>query len=414
MFSKKTKSIVSKLNNHYQLTEVFKTILRAVFTFILVISTWCISQEYCCGEFILLRIRYFEWEKIDKFVYYYSKASFKLNYEGEFAALDIGNAAHIILAVIAILTAIRLIGLLLSWRKNERYLRRVLSPIDEMAMAAEKLSHGIDEQRLLDAELAINKVNASGDIVKIGDDDLKGLEASINNLLNRLRRSYEEQSRFVDDASHELRTPIAVIQGYAAMLDRWGKDDPQTRDESIHAILEESEHMQTLVEQLLFLARGDGGRQKLQFENTDASALMQEIRKEYELIDEDHEYSYSGEAAHISADPAMLKQALRILTDNAKKYTPKGGKIKLFVKTEGENVLLGVQDEGIGIGAEEAAHMFERFFRGEAVRGTSPGSGLGLSIAKWIVQHHGGSIDAVGFKDVGTRVAITLKKVQPD
>jgi len=412
MFKKKTQSIVSTLNNHFQFVELIKSVVRYFLYFCGVLITWCLALEYSKGDFILLRLRYFEWEAIDKFVYFYSKAPFSRGDAGEFAQIDIGNTAKILIIVFSVLLFIRLFNLLIGWNHNESYLRRVLKPIDDMAMAAEKISrHGIDENRIHNAEDAINSISNSKDTIQIGDEDLKGLETSINNLLFRLKSSYEEQSRFVDDASHELRTPIAVIQGYASMLERWGKDDPQIRDESIHAILEESEHMQTLVEQLLFLARGDGGRQKLNFENVNAASLLSEIRNECELIDPGHIYTFRGEPANISADDGMLKQAIRILTDNAAKYTPEGGNITLGVVKKGDNVLISVQDDGIGIGKEEASHIFERFFRGEDIRGNTSGSGLGLSIAQWIVQHHNGTIEAVGFKDIGTRFTITLKAI---
>ena len=220
----------------------------------------------------------------------------------------------------------------------------------------------------------------------------------------------------MDDASHELRTPIAVIQGYASMLERWGMDDRATLEEAVHAISEESAHMKELVDQLLFLARGDGGRQQFHPEPIQAEELMKEICEESEMIDHRHQYilvqKWDG---YIQADVAMVKQAIRILVDNAAKYTPEGGKITLRLELcEDGRAGLGVQDEGIGLKAEEAAHMFERFFRGDAVRGTTQGSGLGLSIAKWIADRHHAVIDVVSFKGVGSRITIKFSVYYKD
>ena len=168
--------------------------------------------------------------------------------------------------------------------------------------------------------------------------------------------------------------------------------------------------MKELVDQLLFLARGDGGRQQFHPEPIQAEELMKEICEESEMIDHRHQYilvqNWDG---YIQADVAMIKQAIRILVDNAAKYTPEGGKITLRLELcEDGRAGLGVQDEGIGLKAEEAAHMFERFFRGEAVRGTTQGSGLGLSIAKWIADRHHAVIEVVSFKGVGSRITIKL------
>ncbi len=114
--------------------------------------------------------------------------------------------------------------------------------------------------RMPSSSLKVEREDAK---IQMHDKDLAGIENALNDLLERMRASYKQQVQFVSDASHELRTPIAVIQGYVNMLDRWGKDDQAILTESIEAIKNESEHMQKLVEQLLFLARGDSNRQTL-------------------------------------------------------------------------------------------------------------------------------------------------------
>lgn len=125
-------------------------------------------------------------------------------------------------------------------------IRRKLKPLDDVARRAEELSRiAFDESKYANLESAIENLNpeAQEAVVFTGNKDLEGVEIAINNLLSRMRDSYRQQSRFVSDASHELRTPIAVIQGYANMLDRWGKSDEQVLDESIEAIRHESEHI---------------------------------------------------------------------------------------------------------------------------------------------------------------------------
>ena len=214
----------------------------------------------------------------------------------------------------------------------------------------------------------------------------------------------------MNDASHELRTPIAVIQGYANMLDRWGKEDESILEEGITAIRHESDHMNHLVEQLLFLARGDSGRTTLNLEATDLKAMLQEIYEESFMIDERHPYrlkQYEGDLT-VSADPGLLKQAVRILIDNAAKYTNEGDEILLSCgrNQEGEPYLQ-VQDSGIGMEEADVSHMFERFYRSDEVR-SYDGTGLGLSIAKWIVDKHKGHFEILSRTGLGTRIRIVL------
>ena len=176
------------------------------------------------------------------------------------------------------------------------------------------------EEKYQQIEDAISSLQPNEqEILSFGDSDLQGIEAAMNNLLMRMRDSYRQQARFVNDASHELRTPIAVIQGYANMLARWGSRDEKVLNESIEAIQHESEHMKYLVEQLLFLARGDSGKTKLTLEEISLSQLMEEIYEESLMIDEKHPYRYRKpqEEIVVQADGTLLKQAVRILTDNS-------------------------------------------------------------------------------------------------
>ena len=231
----------------------------------------------------------------------------------------------------------------------------------------------------------------------------------MNNLIGKMKENYRQQARFVNDASHELRTPIAVIEGYANMLARWGREDEKVLDESITAIQNEAHNMKHLVEQLLFLARGDAGRTELKLETVDITKLMQEIYEESLMIDEDHPYKVklSETPVTVSADPGLLKQAVRILVDNAAKYTAPGDEIILGAGSSAGRPYLMVQDAGIGMKEADVQHMFDRFYRADEAR-TREGTGLGLSIAKWIVEKHKGSFTVISRTDLGTRICINL------
>jgi len=310
-------------------------------------------------------------------------------------------------------------GIILLWQLlfGAKRVRRRLRPLYEMAQTAEKLGAQVnqDEDKFQTLETAIKSISPNQtDSLETGVGELAGLEQAINNLLERMRENYRQQSRFVGDASHELRTPIAVIQGYVNMLDRWGKEDETVLQESIAAIQSESIHMQRLVEQLLFLARGDIGQIQIESKEVDLIDMLQEVFEESKMIDETHSYHFDPPDTPVKArgDAGLLKQVARIITDNAAKYSEAGTEITL--KT-GENqdgtVYFQIQDAGAGMRSEDVPHIFERFYRSDSSRTKSTGgTGLGLSIAKWIVDKHGGHFDVLTWEGLGTRIKITLPR----
>ena len=296
-------------------------------------------------------------------------------------------------------------------------IRRRLRPLREMAESAQRLStFNWEQEKMANLTYAISHLDAESGTPRLEthDSELAGIENAMNDLLDRMRESYREQTRFVSDASHELRTPIAVIKGYADMLDRWGKEDQQVLEEGIAAIRSESDRMNTLVEQLLFLARGDAGRQHLTMENINLTALMQEVYDESVMIDQKHSYELQKEPGDIVCygDYGMLKQAVRIFVDNAAKYTTEGDTISLRVGVNRSRLCpyVSVQDNGIGMSREDVQHIFERFYRSDVARNSKTGgTGLGLSIAKWIVDRHRGTIEVVSRQEIGTRFTVFLQ-----
>lgn len=292
-------------------------------------------------------------------------------------------------------------------------IRKKLKPLNEIAETANRLSNmTFDEEKFHSLEEAISKISpgASYERIRMGDSELQGLEDAINKLLDRMRESYRQQARFVSDASHELRTPISVIQGYANMLDRWGKNDESVLDESIAAIKSESENMKVLVEQLLFLARGINDKTQLTIAEFSLNNMIKEVLEESKMIDENHQYEYiSSEDINILGDIALLKQTARILVENSVKYTDNGGTITLKVgRDNGGDAYFSIQDNGIGMDENEVSHIFERFFRADIARERKGGTGLGLSIAKWIIDNHRGYFGVLSRKGIGTRISVYL------
>ena len=271
----------------------------------------------------------------------------------------------------------------------------MLKPIDNMTNTAKSISANHLDRRL--------------DVIE-SHDELKELAETFNEMLDRLQRAYEQQNQFVSDASHELRTPIAVIQGYANMLNRWGKEDKAVLEESIAAINSEANNMKELVEKLLFLARADKRTQKLQKGEFYLNELIDEIAKETKLIDNKHSFICErNDVVLIYADRALIKQALRIFIDNSIKYTPEGGTIKLNSSRDPNGLAISIEDTGIGIAKEDISKVFDRFYRCDKSRTRNTGgTGLGLSIAKWIIDNHNGSIEIDSVLNQGTKVTIHL------
>lgn len=280
-------------------------------------------------------------------------------------------------------------------RRRNGLNRVVVQPINDMAEMAAAVS----------ANNLSDRISVEG-----AKSELKDLAMVINSMLDRIEVSYNSQKQFVSDASHELRTPIAVIQGYVGMLQRWGKTDKDVLDESISAIEQEAASMKELVERLLFLARHDKKTLMLEMESFDPLEVMSEVHREAKMLSTEHRFELSpAQNSRISGDKDMIKQLMRILLDNAIKYTPAGGSITLGVKKDRHHCILSVKDTGGGISAEELPKVFDRFYRCDEARKSQPsGHGLGLSIARIIVAAHGGKLKVRSKVGAGTTFSVLL------
>ena len=330
--------------------------------------------------------------------------------------LDLSRPAAIFVFAGRVLVICQLVSLASNLLKNAGMIRRTLRPIQDLAAAAARLNqpHGMSPKELQVLAGKLDEINATPLVRRLPvsgtQKELQTLARAINAMLARINAAYRSQMRFVSDASHELRTPIAVIQGYASLLDRWGKDDPAARQEAIDAIRSEAASMKELVEQLLFLARGDNDSMKVTPEPFDLTEVAGEVLRETQMIDQSHQFSAQWPLpVPVWADLGLIKQALRVLVDNAIKYTPAGGRITL--RAEGSDGLarLSVEDEGQGIDAHSLPHIFDRFYRTDVSRARQTGgTGLGLAIAKWIADRHGGWFEVTSWPGVGTRITLVL------
>jgi two-component system, OmpR family, sensor kinase len=334
----------------------------------------------------------------------------KIPFPVEARVIEVGKsyeeAGDTVSTFAVLLAAAIFIALLISAGGAYLLARAALAPVDKVVASARGITAGDLSKRVP---------------VQHSKDEVGRLAATINGLLGRLEAAFarrEEalahQRRFVADASHQLRTPLTSIEGYARMLSEWGHADPETAREGAQTIHKEARHMKKLVQDLLSLARGDEGAPlNPQVHNLDALAA-EAVGASKLAVNGRRSLHHTPAPGPVLAsfDRERIQQAVAILVDNAVKYTPEGGEIT--VSSSGENglVRLEVSDSGMGIAREHIPYIFERFYRTDAARSTR-GAGLGLSIARQIAEAHGGSLTAQSQVGLGSTFTLQLPKNGP-
>jgi two-component system, OmpR family, sensor kinase len=281
----------------------------------------------------------------------------------------------------------------------------VFSPVDQLINEVEAITDGRSLHRRLPADAS--------------NDELARLSLTVNAMLTRLETSFAALRRFTADASHELKTPLTVLR---ADVER--AMHPQTiRGERMVALeeaLQEIARMSDLVNSLLTLARADEGRFDIHRTPVDLEPLLREVYETAVILGEEAGLALSLsslEPATVMGDRTRLRQLFLNIVTNAIKYTPRGGHVELSATRRGaDEIAIAVRDTGIGIAANDLPHVFDRFWRADRARSRASergGFGLGLAIAQWIVQAHGGTITAQSRLGRGTVFVIVLPIV-PD
>ena len=243
------------------------------------------------------------------------------------------------------------------------------------------------------------------------DDELKTLTQIINQMLDRLENSFENQTKFVSDASHELRTPIAIIKGYAEIIKKRRFSDEEIFEESIDSIINETENMKNLVQKLLFLAKGEITKINTNFQIIEMKEFVQQIHTDTEVSSKSHKfYLEKNEEYKVEADVTLLQQAIRALIENAIKYSEENTNIYIeSIIKDGKKGIVSIRDEGVGISEEDTKRIFDRFYRVDDSRTKATGgTGLGLAIVKRIVEIHKGEIEILSELGKGTKISIIL------
>lgn len=274
-----------------------------------------------------------------------------------------------------------------------------------------------------------NLKNAMGHIIKEpesdtrlsvkGTDELAELAIIYNKMVDRMQTNIESQKQFVEDVSHELRTPVAIVEGHLKLLDRWGKDDPEILEESIDASVQEITRMKSLVQEMLDLSRAAQVDIHYRHERTNVKELVSQIHNNIQLV---HPSFLFNLDIDVDDDPIVnmyrnhLEQVLIILLDNAVKYSRDRKEVHISLATIGKTVHIAIQDFGEGISEEEAAKIFDRFYRIDKARSREKGgNGLGLSIAKQLIEGYGGKISVESVLGHGSvfRIELDLLETEP-
>ena len=272
---------------------------------------------------------------------------------------------------------------------------RAFSPIDYITRTAKQIGHG-------DLKKRIRLVGSR--------DEVGRLAETFDEMLDRLEESFNREKQFVSDASHELRTPISVIMLHTEESLDGIKSETEYK-ESLETIFSESRKMSRIINQLLMLARGAEGNLEPQMEVVDLSLVVSSITDEMAIAAKKagvEIFTEIEEKIMIAADQTLMTRLLINLIDNAIKYNHVGGWVKVSLSKEKNHIKLIVKDNGIGISKEDLPNIWNRFYRADKSH-TGSGSGLGLSIVKWIVNAHGGTIAVKSEINYGSEFEVRLQ-----
>ncbi len=309
----------------------------------------------------------------------------------------LGNLFSIFLLLIPIAIVISISG---GWFLAARSFK----PVDDITRTARAITaHNLDQ-----------RIQSSG-----VDDELGRLVATFNEMISRLQLSFAQIQQFSSDASHELRTPLTIVRGELELALRSKKLSPEEYRSVLSSALEETIRMSSIIENLLSLAKSDVARPTAYFSDVWLRPIIQELYEDGIMLAENKHITVTLgtlDDALILGDAVRLRQLFLNLIDNAIKYTPENGLVEISLFRDNGTVKVRVKDTGMGIPTDDLPKIFDRFYRVDKARSRElGGSGLGLSISKWIADIHGGTISVESEINVGTvfTVIFPLKTPSP-
>ena len=267
---------------------------------------------------------------------------------------------------------------------------------------------------------SISEENISTKRIKVSEknDEFAIVSEHFNELLDKISFYIEQQKHFVEDVSHELRTPVAIVEGHLKLLNRWGKDNPEVLEESLQASLVELQRMKTLVQEMLDLSRAPQVKEQYKDATTNVTEVAKQVVHNFRVLYPEFTFTFDDDLKRDLWIPIYLnhlEQVVIILMDNAVKYSLDRKEIILSLSKGEEHVEIAVQDFGMGMTEEDRRKVFSRFYRVDKARSRERGgNGLGLSIAKELIESYDGEISVTTLLNHGSIFKITLPLTKKD
>ena len=274
------------------------------------------------------------------------------------------------------------------------------------------ISKPIEQIHDIIASINEDNIDSKRLIIPKKNDEFAVVSQQFNELLDKISFYISQQKHFVEDVSHELRTPVAIVEGHLKLLNRWGKDDPEVLEESLVASLAEIKRMKTLVQEMLDLSRAPQVREQYKDATTEVVDTLTQIVSNFKVLYPDFTFVFDIDSKADLLSPIYrnhFEQVIIILLDNAVKYSTNRKEIIVSLSTVADQVEIGIQDFGMGLSEEDKKKVFSRFYRVDKARSRERGgNGLGLSIAKELIEGYNGSISLTSHLDQGTVFKVKL------
>ena len=274
------------------------------------------------------------------------------------------------------------------------------------------ISKPIEQIHDIIASINEDNIDSKRLIIPKKNDEFAVVSQQFNELLDKISFYISQQKHFVEDVSHELRTPVAIVEGHLKLLNRWGKDDPEVLEESLEASLAEIKRMKTLVQEMLDLSRAPQVREQYKDATAEVVDTLTQIVSNFKVLYPDFTFVFDIDSKADLLSPIYrnhFEQVIIILLDNAVKYSTNRKEIIVSLSTVADQVEIGIQDFGMGLSEEDKKKVFSRFYRVDKARSRERGgNGLGLSIAKELIEGYNGSISLTSHLDQGTVFKVKL------
>ena len=387
-----SKSYIEILNEKHQLIRIVSENNSVLFTITnKVPQSWVSSKSVIIEELVEMT------PSGDRLLVY--RKPFEVNgFKGTIEIVrNLENFENLINQITMLVVITGLVAIILSFVGGRILSFQLLKPINSMIKTMKSIK-----------ETGLNKrVNINNQ-----RDEMTELGIMFNELMDNLETSFQQQQQFVEDASHELKTPLTIIHGHLSLINRWGKDNPEVLERSLNLSLNETNRLIRMVSELLTLSRGDFSTTPTKLEDIKIKGVIEDVVENFLTLNRDYKIASTIDISSnftLKIFKSHLEQIIIILLDNAIKYSRIKKEIKLHVRLQENNLAIEIKDYGVGIPEEDLPLVMNRFYRVDKARSRkNGGNGLGLAIAKRLLEYYKGSIEIKSVYGEWTKVIITI------